>query len=185
MNALPTTTSTTVPCTCGQFVFADGNDARTKLPCGGVTKRTFAPGHDARLKGALIRAGVAGHTVIWGDQRFEPTQVADKFGFGHMVRKGIQLAQDKELAKAIAKEAKATEKAKAKLIAEAKAEPTPEVAAPAEPEVAEVKPVKVRFKIGRNEFDGELQLDAKTVVYTNAAGETKEITRGYKIIDAG
>lgn len=178
MNAMPTTTSTTVPCACGQFVFADGNDARTKLPCGGVTKRTFAPGHDARLKGALIKAGVAGHTVIWGDQRFEPTQVADKFGFGHMVRAGIELA----FSKAADKEAKKTEKAKAKLVAEAKAEP--EVAPTEEPK-AEVKPVKVRFKIGRNEFDGELQLDGKTVIYKNAKGETKEITRGYKVVSAG
>lgn len=175
MTALPTTTSAKVPCTCGKFIFADGNDNRTQLPCGGETKRTFAPGHDARLKGALIKAGVAGHTVIWEGQRFEPTQVADKFGFGHMVRAGIELALGKEAEKA--------EKKAAKLAA--KEQPaTAEVAAPAaEPEVAEVKPVKVRFKIGRNEFEGELQLDAKTIVYTNGKGEVKEIAKGYKITD--
>jgi len=85
MNA---TAAAKIACSCSSFA-----DATTggRLACTATTKRTFAPGHDAKLKGFLIRVGRAGHLVHTpegGTPQF-PAKVADRFGFGHMVRDGI------------------------------------------------------------------------------------------------
>lgn len=93
-------------CACSLFVAvaADGRDTRTG--CTATTRRTFAPGHDARLKGFLIRAGrdrlhvrEVGRGVAH-DQH--PVQIAERFGFAHMVRDGIARAAKPRKAKAVA-----------------------------------------------------------------------------------
>lgn len=62
--------------------------------CESETPRTFAPGHDAKLKSLLIRAGVNGwearHGRITGVLvTTDPGQAADRYGFGAQVRAGI------------------------------------------------------------------------------------------------
>lgn len=81
-------------CRCADFVASD--DAATD--CGGaVTTRVFAPGHDAKLKGLLIRAAIAGELVADAKSgRTEPaTVVADLFGFADLVAAGVAKAEAK------------------------------------------------------------------------------------------
>jgi hypothetical protein len=82
--------ATLAPCACSLFAAVAADGTRTTTGCTATTRRTFAPGHDARLKGFLIRAGKAGHLVATpeGTQEF-PAKVAERFGFAHMVREGI------------------------------------------------------------------------------------------------
>ena len=93
------TARTVKPCTCSLVVaFAeDGTEITTG--CKATTKRQFAPGHDARLKGFLIRAGRQNMLVRVGEDVNTSAQaVADQFGFGYMVREGI--ARPRKAAKA-------------------------------------------------------------------------------------
>lgn len=60
---------------------------------GTLTGREFAPGHDAKLKGFLIRAGIAGHEVTENTGGMAVTgsaiAMASRYGFEYMVRQGI------------------------------------------------------------------------------------------------
>lgn len=77
------------PCQCGDFA-----DAVTgaRLQCDGVTYRNFAPGHDARLKGFLIRVGREGHPVshLGSKTTMTPVEAASRYGFAGMVDDGIK-----------------------------------------------------------------------------------------------
>ena len=86
------------PCACGNFAVAETGE---RLHCGGETLRTFAPGHDARLKGFLIRAGRQGQTVkvLGEDEPISPLAAANRYGFGHMVAEGIARPVRKKAAK--------------------------------------------------------------------------------------
>ena len=125
--------------------------------CTQTTRRTFAPGHDARLKSLLIRAGAAGHAVRRDDGGLVSTgtavQMADHYGFGHQVAAGIGRAQAKAAAKA-----------------DKKAQPTrrAERAAAARP----LMPL-VRIKVGRWEYDARLNPADNSAEYTSANGETR------------
>jgi hypothetical protein len=80
------------PCACQLAV-----DAETGKPivaaCGRDTWKTFAPGHDARLKGALIRHGLAGKLVKVrgaGDEtEYSATDAAGGWGFREQVAAGV------------------------------------------------------------------------------------------------
>jgi hypothetical protein len=89
-------------CSCSLFtaVAADGTETRTG--CTATTRRTFAPGHDARLKGFLIRAGREGKLIRTpeGGADQVATRVADRFGFGQMVREGVARKAAKRVGKA-------------------------------------------------------------------------------------
>lgn len=113
MNAKTATAEVTATaCTCS-VVTARTEDGKTLTTgCTATTKRTFAPGHDARLKGFLIRNGAEGNTVRLGDNGPAQTaqQVADGFGFGHMVADGIQRAAAREFARTLRETVKAAKK---------------------------------------------------------------------------
>ena len=99
------------PCDCGQFSVGNPTDMTwSPIPCGATTKRTFAPGHDARLKGYLIRSATAGVTVrrtVDGVHTDKTAfEWADIYGFGYLVRQGAGLALGKAMAKSSAKAAK-------------------------------------------------------------------------------
>lgn len=89
-------------CACSGFkaVDAAGNVVAT-TGCTASTKRTFAPGHDARMKGFLIRAGREGNLVRTpeGGDDLPAAKVADRFGFAHMVRDGIARKAANKVAK--------------------------------------------------------------------------------------
>lgn len=96
--------ATFAPCSCSLFVAvaADGTTRRTG--CTATTRRTFAPGHDARLKGFLIRAGREGlliRTPEGGADQL-PAKVAERFGFAAMVAEGIARPARTRKAKAVA-----------------------------------------------------------------------------------
>jgi hypothetical protein len=93
------------PCECGYFEIGLANlSGWERVPCnGGTTKRTFAPGHDARLKGYLIKAAVRGVSVRRTDANGSRSESAfywaNSFGFGHLVAAGVKIALDKAAAK--------------------------------------------------------------------------------------
>ncbi len=167
-------------CSCSLFTlitWTDGDNGE-QIPsdevgtgCTASTHRDFAPGHDARLKGFLIRAGAADMEVSeysrkghlqghWGAEN-----VANRFGFGPMVAEGIQRAKDKAIAKAARRNV-----GKAPVATEA---------AP----VAEVAPVvlavPVTAKVGRWSYAGT-ELDGE-FTYKNKLGQTKT-TSAYTVL---
>ena len=129
-------------CACSSFVAIDAANRQTRLTCTATTTRTFAPGHDAKLKGFLIRAGRDGMHVrevgrgVAHDQH--PAQIADRFGFGQMVRDGI------------------ARKAKKVTI------PAKKVTAPA----------KVIGKVGRWTYEGRVTAGGEIFTYTDRQGRT-------------
>ncbi|AGK80441.1 hypothetical protein SFUL_5553 [Streptomyces microflavus DSM 40593] len=67
-----TTPETDKPCACSSYSLlvlvhenAEGDKVwqQTTTRCAATTKRTFAPGHDAKLKSLLLQAGAGGHQV--------------------------------------------------------------------------------------------------------------------------
>lgn len=91
---------------------ANGTYETFSIGCEATTKNTFAPGHDAKLKSALIRWGAdEGMEVarLAGGVRTVATAQhwADTHGFSTQVAAGIKKAQEKAAAKA----ARATKKA--------------------------------------------------------------------------
>lgn len=107
------------PCTCSTVVaFDNETDEVYTTGCTATTRRTFAPGHDARLKGFLIRAGIADQLVRIGDDvNTSPEAIADQFGFSYMVATGIKNGKEKAAKKEFAalirdtkRQAKATHK---------------------------------------------------------------------------
>ncbi|MEV6531024.1 hypothetical protein AB0M86_15710 [Streptomyces sp. NPDC051639] len=122
-------------CTCSQFATADGSTTG----CKAETKRQFAPGHDAKLKSFLIKAGAEGTEVIRTvDGIASPADAsthAAKFAFGHMVAAGITRAEVKAAEKAERAAARAARKAAPKT------------------------PKKITAKVGRATFTGHMDGD--------------------------
>jgi hypothetical protein len=93
MNASQTTApvATTPRCECGLWEDAEGISLTGCNQNTSTSKKTFLPGHDAKLKGALIKAKHAGTSVVrpadGGDVRTEmsPVDAASRFGFAAMV----------------------------------------------------------------------------------------------------
>jgi hypothetical protein len=119
-----------------------------------TTRRTFAPGHDAKLKSLLIRAGVFGWEARYGRitgtlTTMDPISAANRYGFGPQVRVGIERGKRAAEAKAnrVARRAaakKAGSKA-TKAIAKAADAPPPrevpvKVVAPKMPNVPAAQP---------------------------------------------
>ena len=151
MTATATAQVTVKACVCALVVaFADNGEELT-TGCNATTKRTFAPGHDARLKGFLIRAGIAGHLVRVGeDANTDAQAVADQFGFGYMVREGIRKGAEREFRRELRRVAKAAK-------------------APA--------PQKVTAKVGRWQYEGTLSADGTEFAYTDRRGNQVTTTK--------
>ncbi|WP_052456994.1 hypothetical protein [Streptomyces sp. AcH 505] len=132
-------------------------DEELTTKCQATTKRTFAPGHDAKLKSALIKWGAEGHDVTRDDDGVntvaDAATLAAKFPFGHMVAAGISRAEAKAAAKAERAAARAAKKAAPKV----------------------KKPQVVTAKVGRWERTGTVEGD--TFTYADAKGETKTTTK--------
>lgn len=88
-------TKETFPCRCADFVGHDGE----ATGCDARTKRTFAPGHDARTKGLVLRAALAGSPVTdtrTGRVYDDATEVAGLFGFRELVLASLAKAAQRE-----------------------------------------------------------------------------------------
>ena len=81
----------TRPCECGLWRYREGqSEVSTGCDRQVSGSRRFAQGHNAVLKGLLIRAGIAGADVTRADGRtFGPTSGAEQYGFGYQVSAGI------------------------------------------------------------------------------------------------
>jgi len=132
------------PCICGQYATDEGDTGCTKS-----TLRDFAPGHDAKLKTFLIKAGAAGLEVTRTVDGIATSNSAEghaaAFRFGYMVEAGIKRHQ-----------AKAEEKAARKAARQAKKAP------------------KVTAKVGRATYEGRMEGD--TFVYT-VKGKERRTTK--------
>lgn len=103
------------PCTCSQYSILAWNatnedwDTKATTGCPGtLTGREFAPGHDAKLKGFLIRAGLASEEV--SDSQgitASAEQMAKRFGFGHLVIAGIELGKEERAEKSMKRQLRA------------------------------------------------------------------------------
>jgi len=190
--------SVEIPCAC-RAVLVDGEPSG----CTRVTKRTFAPGHDAQLKSRMIKAEVAGSKVAWvADPKTAVSvyEVAGEHGFGHQVRDGVVRAQRLQQEKADRKAARDTvreanratrEAAKAEAAAkrqaerEAKAEALAQrVADKANKLVAGSSPKLVQAKVGRWIYEGTVGKDG-SFSFRTKSGEAKTRAKGtYELLGA-
>lgn len=190
----PKTTSK-VACECSKYEIlvnvresdTDGDliwDEEITTDCTSTTARLFAPGHDAKLKGFLIRAELAGHEVSRTDGAMrvsgDAASFAKRYDFGHMVVEGIRLGKEKDAAKAAKKAKKIADKEFAEALREAKVTVVVATPAPVADEDAVAQALAVTAKVGRWEYKGELT--AEGFSYTDGKGVAKVITTGYTVI---
>lgn len=140
--------------------------------CTQMTHRTYAPGHDAKLKSLLIKAGSAGLEVVFHGGGVNSHASAEKFaeslGFGHQVLAGIERAKAKQAEKKAAKKS---------------AKPTAKAPRSQKQQKAASSPVKI--KIGRHFYDAVISPVTKDAAYVTAKGEAKTAPEGkYKLADA-
>jgi hypothetical protein len=175
--------STVTRCSCSVYTTAAEPEV-----CRASTTRLFAPGHDAKLKGRLIRAGVADAMVTATDAdgntaELAPMEVARLFGFARQVHAGIALGKDKEQAKAERKAKREAEREARQLRREAEQAARAEAkAAKASKDAAfaaalaglaeEATPALITAKVGRWLYTGTEQADG-TFVYEDKQGKTK------------
>lgn len=167
-------------------------DEEITTHCTSTTTRVFAPGHDAKLKGFLIRNGLLGHEITRRDEGMAVSGDAETFArrydFGHMVLEGLRLGQEKAAAKAAKKAKKEADREFAEALREAKVTVIPAAPAetedtPAEPvadEAAVLEALTVTAKIGRWEYKG--QLSEAGFTYEDKKGNTQTVTTGYTVV---
>ncbi len=172
-------------CECGRFeVEIEGakgaEDATYRTThgtaiCGAYTTRTFAPGHDAKLKSLLIWAGVRNHSVRRNSDGVasidDAMSWAEHYGFGHQVKAGIVRAARKLSDRATAREARDLAKA---------TKPT---------RVTKVRTSKrtlvreATIKIGRWTYEAVIDSVSNEATFTSASGEVKTAPAGkYSIV---
>lgn len=106
------TAKTLKPCTCSLFTAYNlENDTEVTTICNSQTGRDFAPGHDAKLKGNLIRWAILGYEIRVGGVTKSAEGWAESFGFGYMVANGIKASRERIEAKAAKKMRTARSKA--------------------------------------------------------------------------
>lgn len=172
------------PCVCSQVAISWSDDSEPEgTDCQAVTKSQFAPGHDAKLKGLLIRAGAVGADIRVQSggmlQHTSAENVAAEFGFAKQVAAGIAKAREenegkgereaakaaKAEASAAAKIAKAAEREAAKATREQERAAKAEAKAAADAEKAAAKAAKpkvedgqeVSAKVGRKIVNGHVE----------------------------
>lgn len=170
---------TPVACACQKFEIenwlgevpegADPGDFVEYIGTGCVqsTARTFAPGHDAKLKSLLIQAGARGLGVRYGSVNSDAMKVANRFGFGHQVLAGIDKAQARAEERAAKKSAKSAKPAK-------------------QPKAASkplVQPVTI--KVGRWTYEAIINPADNSAEYTSANGQLRTAEPGkYQLVTA-
>jgi hypothetical protein len=156
------------PCICSAFTnIATGENTG----CFSDTKNLFAPGHDAKLKGLLIRAGVAGHKISDGiTGEHTPESTASRFGFLGKVTDGIARGTAKKAAKAVTSDFDAMVDAD---VAKRQAKAAKMARKP-----VEAKPV-VTAKVGRWTYEGTVTDSPEwgpQFTYTDKKGNTQTVT---------
>lgn len=91
MSKQTKTAKTRTACECSKFVaYNIERDVEFTTCCTATTVNTFAPGHDAKLKGNLIRWAILGYEIRKGDVTKSAEGWAEDYGFGYMVKSGIR-----------------------------------------------------------------------------------------------
>lgn len=196
--AATTAPATEKDCLCGKFeIVLNEYELENGQPeietegtgCNARTTRDFAPGHDAKLKSLLIKAGVQGlevrqdrgGVVHSGDAR----TMAANFAFAYMVDKGIETGRAKAQARAARAAApKAERKPSSKAASQERAAALTEkmAAKVAKAEAPATAPETVTIKLGRWEYAG-VRIVNGDAHYTNKQGAEMVAVQGtYKII---
>lgn len=157
------------------------------VSCGEHTAREFAPGHDARLKGLLIRLYVAGkdYTRIVGGQAItvDPLTFAKSRGWDHfLLEAGVRHATKVTAAneRAAKRDARISAQAAAKAAKAADKKPSTKaldelLTLPKARASAKAGFHPVRVKIGRWEYDANVvseDVNSLTVSYLDKKGNT-------------
>jgi len=163
--------------------------------CTQYTERIFAPGHDAKLKSLLIKAGAAGLEVVLHDGGVNSHASAEHFakglGFEHQVLAGIKRAQAKAMARAEKKAAKVEQKlmynaeqAEAKIKKAQAAAKQSQAPRTQQQQVAEkaLETPPYTIKVGRWTY--QAVIDQKgNATYQTSGGQTKTVKKsGYKLV---
>lgn len=182
------------PCACSRFEAVvpteDGSDYsyQADTGCAESTARVFAPGHDAKLKGFLIREGAFGHSIRESDggMATERTAIdtATMFGFGTQVAAGIdraaRLAEEKahrQAERAVARGQARAARESAKTAQQAKVDKTK-----ADEKTAE-GPFVVTIKMGRWTYPAVIESNGDAI-YTNRKGDKHPVAKGnFSIVD--
>lgn len=194
-------------CECSKYTAAVAADIEDNIEsgdweefttgCDKQTPRTFAPGHDAKLKSFLIRYSGGEYEITRADGGMSSTADAEthaaKYEFGHMVIAGIARKAEKEQAKADKKAAKAERKAtKTKPLAEVVAEEEakhaeaernsrPEPEWDDEPGTVDLTGLpEVIAKVGRWEYRGIVKND--TFYFMAKDGHTRKETTKFTVV---
>lgn len=126
--------------------------------CTQTTERIFAPGHDAKLKSLLIKAGAAGSEIVRAEGGVNvyssAEQVAKSYGFELQVLAGVKRAQAKAAERAEKKAAKASQKPSKKGVE-----------------------VGAQIKVGRHFYDALIAPDG-TAKYVTKGGVSKTAPSG-------
>lgn len=146
------------PCACQQFALNDGSG--TSCSANVTSKRSFAPGHDAKLKSMVIRAGRANQTVTRLDSD------------GKLIVRGT----GKDVAKVLAEWPKLVAAVDAAVSRETKPRTRSTHQAPEAVEaMTEVTASRMAFiKVGRWTYEAEIGPDG-TATYETKAGESKTV----------
>jgi len=163
--------------------------------CTQYTERIFAPGHDAKLKSLLIKAGAAGLEVVLHDGGVNSHASAEHFakglGFEHQVLAGIKRALAKAMARAEKKAAKVEQKlmynaeqAEAKIKKAQAAAKQSRAPRTQQQQVAEkaLETPPYTIKVGRWTY--QAVIDQKgNATYQTSGGQTKTVKKsGYKLV---
>jgi len=158
------------PCLCGAYELEIGSDAETMqyadTGCAASTTRDFAPGHDAKLKALLIRAGVEDLSVRINKGGVVHVTTAEDaaaaFPFAYMVTNGIKNGKEKAAAQAARKADRAARK---------------EAAATKAPRARKAKVTEATIKIGRWTYEAKIDASSNAT-YTTSGGQTKTAPKG-------
>jgi hypothetical protein len=173
-------TTKQLPCYCRSFEFGefDGeneNAVSYDTDCDQVTTRVFAQGHDAKLAGFLVRAEMAGEEIrvveggvaISGDARSMARRVSEPFEAKVVAL--IDAARRRVAKKALADATKAARKsaktAERKLAEDAGV-------------VVKLAPIEARIKVGRWEYDAQIDRDTREATYAGKLGGSKTVAEG-------
>jgi len=199
------------PCACQFYSIergdvpegADPNEYLTyeDTGCTATTTRVFAPGHDAKLKSLLIKAGVEEASVRCEQGGVASIATADvfaaRFDFGHMVLAGIARAGqrlgeklDRQAARkesrAAARAAKVTKRERSKKNSVVKGHEALEAfhdGALAQARKDEGLTSEVTIKVGRWTYTATIDSASNEATFTSANGQTKTVPAGkYSIV---
>lgn len=138
-------------------------DEELSTGCTATARKTFAQGHDAKLKSALIRWGTEGYEIRRDDGGVAVTgdalTMAREFAFADMIVAAIARRGEKAR--------KAAERKEARRLAKEERQAPQEPTAPEEPQT-------VKAKVGRWEREGVVEGD--TFTYADGKGETQTTT---------